>query len=241
MKQKNGNPPIDITYHNSYYKGAAMSYPALKLHHNQPYLAYGEVVETIGERYVVSVQSGEVDARVALSCIVQPEPGDLVMISLDDFNRCYVVAVLERDTSREQPIGITFPSDVTMTVEHGGLTIRTEDSLQFGSRKEISLSTEDLNIHATNGDVCMEKLSFIGKYLGTQVEKVKIVGNTLDTVFKRMTQKIKHGFRYIEHHEEVHAGSSRYLIKETMTVQSKNSIHLAREHMKLDAEQIHIG
>jgi hypothetical protein len=71
-----------------------------------------ELIAAIAEgefkRLQVRVGSGEYEARRAVSCLVEPALGDLVLLALHDAG-CHVLAVLEREgggatiTSRPWP------------------------------------------------------------------------------------------------------------------------------------------
>ena len=67
------------------------------------------------------------------------------------------------------------------------------------------------------------------------------VAETVENIFCRLTQRLENAFCYVKEHEEVQAGSSRRLVEDTMTVHSKNAIHMAEEVIKLNAGQVHLG
>ena len=61
-------------------------------------LGFGEVAEVVsreGEAMLVQAGARRLAARRAASCLLEPEPGDTVLIG-GDLARCYVLAVLER-------------------------------------------------------------------------------------------------------------------------------------------------
>jgi len=218
-----------------------MLYPKLKIESAQPYLDYAVVIKEKGAGFVVATSFGYTDAEVALSCLIRPETGDRVLVCQDQTNQCFILSVLNRTDKKEQPINISFPTEVNIHMEKGGLSIRSEEDVSLAAQNRISMISQDLVIQAEDGQVCMKRFSFLGRVLNAHIEKIKMFGSIVDSIFKRFTQRVKSCLRYVEEHEEVQTGSTRYLVEETLTIRSKNSVHTAKAQMKVDAEQIHLG
>ncbi len=218
-----------------------MRYYKLKTQSVQPYLDYGVIVEEMSSKFVVETSYGCVDAGQALSCMVKPEVDDEVLVCQDQTNRCFILSVLDRTDKEERPVNIVFPAEVNIHLKNGGLSIHSKEDISLTSENKISMVSQDMVIHASDGEVCVERLSFLGKLLRANIEGIKIVGSVIESAFQRVVQKARTSFRYVEEHEDVRTGSTRYLVKETLNMRSKNSVHIAKKQMKMDAEQIHLG
>ncbi|KVS54937.1 type VI secretion protein [Burkholderia cepacia] len=90
--------------------------------------------------WLVTIDAGlQLCARAAVSCIVLPEPGDLVQICVDG-ERCWVLAVLER---REAGNGLALDfgdAHVTLRARDMRVEVRDELSLEaarFASRAQV--------------------------------------------------------------------------------------------------------
>jgi len=59
--------------------------------------AYAKVVSQADTFYSVETESGLYRVRRAVSCVVQPELNDLVLVSLSSLGGGYILAVLERE------------------------------------------------------------------------------------------------------------------------------------------------
>jgi len=68
-----------------------------------PILEYGIVAEA--DKGVLFVfTDGEIyEARPAVSCLISPEKGDMVLLSFNAAGRCYILSVLERPGGDEAP------------------------------------------------------------------------------------------------------------------------------------------
>jgi hypothetical protein len=66
------------------------------------------------------------------------------------------------------------------------------------------------------------------------------VAGRAENIFHRLTERLTNTFRYVTEHEEVQTGSTRYLVEETLTMHSKNAMHMAEEMVSINAEQIHL-
>lgn len=218
-----------------------MQYHKLKTQPVQPYLDYAVIVEEMNSKFVVETSYGCVDAGQALSCMVKPEVGDEVLVCQDQANRCFILSVLDRTDKEERPVNIAFAAQLNIHLKKGGLSISSRDDVSLASESKISMVSQGLAIHAGDGEVCVERLSFLGKLLRANIEGIKIVGSVIEGAFQRVVQKARTSFRYVEEHEDVQTGSTRYLVKETLNMRSKNSVHIAKKQMKMDAEQIHLG
>ena len=214
---------------------------AHKLRYTQPSLEYGTVTGENESCFSVHTDTGELDAERAVSCMISPQSGDIVLLTIDSFGNCYILAILERGEDNNAAQDIVFEGPVNFKVRNGGLRVTTSDDLVLASENKLSMASQEFEIHAGVGSVRIEKFSFFGKLLHSQIEKIKVVADAVDSIFRRSVQRLTSSYRYIEEHEEVQSASTRMLVDGTLTMQTKNTVHTAEEHVKIDAEQIHLG
>ncbi len=198
-----------------------------------PYLEYGMVRQATENGFVVITDSYEVEAEVAISCLVRPEPGDTVLLSMDDRGFSYILSILERPEERGKTTVLTFEGDVSVQVRKGGMQVATERDIRF--------ATGEFELNAHDGKLCLDSLSFAGRVIKSQIERIKIIADAVDTIIKRTVQRLRTSYRYVEEHEEIQSASTRMLVDGTLTMQTKNTMHIAEGHIKIDAEQIHLG
>ncbi len=207
----------------------------------QPVLEYCIVTDEREGEWTVAINNVRYRAIVATSCLVGPEKNDIVLVSIDHEGRCYILSILERPDREKRPTTLSFEGQVNLNVHNGGLQVSARDGITFMTPEKLSMTSEDLEINALKGEARIESFSFLGRIFNGQIEKIKVIADTLDSIFRRAVQRFVSSYRYIEEHEEIQSASTRMLVDGTLTMQTKNTVHTAEGHVKIDAEQIHLG
>jgi hypothetical protein len=206
----------------------------------QPALDYAVVISGEGREVVVQTAGERVRARLAAGCLLAPETGDQVLISVDRFGRSYVLAVLERPQSGiENRLSLTGPT--RLEVAGGGLHLTAENGVGLTSPAGIALSAAELNVQAARAEIGIEETTLTGGSLNVTIARIRTVARSLDGFVQQVVQRMGTCFRYVREHDETQAASARQLIDGTLTVRTGNSVHTAEGHVKIDAEQIHLG
>ncbi|MFH1983892.1 MAG: DUF3540 domain-containing protein [Pseudomonadota bacterium] len=214
---------------------------ALKTEDIWPSLAYGRVTAKCEEDYTAITPTGPCTALLALSCVVAPEPGDRVLLSQDTGGASHILAVIDRPGGSQQGVTLGFDGPVSVDVKRGGFSVAAETDVTMTARRRITLATAGIDISADTGEVRIGTLSFLGKALTSQIKRVKMVAHAVDAIFRRSVQRMTTSYRYVEEHEEIQSASTRMLVDGTLTLQTQTTLHTAEGHIKIDAEQIHLG
>ncbi len=204
-----------------------------------PCLEYAVVRENSGAACLVEGDFGEVRAAVALSCLIAPRAGDRVLLSLGP--ESHVLAVLSRAEGGAPGAEIAFQGDVTLAVSNGRLALSAEQELSLGSAGTLSCAARTLKLAADKADAKLGLVNLVAERLVSQIKRVKTVARQMDTICRRWTQRLGECFRYVDEHDELQAGSQRVLVEELMTLQAKNTMLQAEEHVMVNAEQIHLN
>jgi hypothetical protein len=189
--------------------------------------------------YTVETHSGTYYARQAISCLIKPLPGDKVLVTgnlVDDF---YILAVLERKDRKKRTL--VFHGDVDFKVKDGRLTIAAPEGIDLASAKDIGIASSELNINSVNSEIRIHRLIFSGGFWLGQVEKIRLIITTFDSMVERLTQRIKRSYRTVEEIDRLRAGRLDYLIDKLLSLRGKYSMLTAKEDVKIDAERIHMG
>jgi hypothetical protein len=128
---------------------------------------------------------------------------------------------------------LSFDGDLSVRVNGGRMSLASDESL--------SLASQDFELTAGKGRVMIEKVAFFGRLVESNIEKIKVVAETLDSIVRRAVQRFTSTYRYVEEHEEVQSASTRMIVDGTLTMHTKNTMHIAEGHVKIDAEQIHLA
>src|SRR4051812_26455194 len=82
---------------------------------------HGTVIRTEGQAFILETEAGEFRARRATSCLLEPLPGDLVLVATLSFGASYVLAVLEREEGA--PGSLVVDGDLDITSRHGEISV----------------------------------------------------------------------------------------------------------------------
>jgi len=193
-------------------------------------MEYGQVGARRDNEYSVNTQNGTYTARKAKSCLLAPDPGDQVLLCTDALGNCFILAVLHGE---QESGSIEFQGDLDVQVRQGALRL-TADT-------ELSLASESLNLTARTGRAAMERVSLLAESVSGQCRSLVLAADACQQSLRSLTQKLGSFFRATEGHEEVQAGSSRKLVEDTRVLHCKNSVLMAEEDARIDADQIQLG
>jgi len=214
---------------------------AMKVETFQPILEYG-IVLSIGERFHnVMTAFGQVMSERAVSCLVQPQVGDMVLLSVDREGNSFILSVLQREPEKGKKTDIVFEGDVNLNIKDGDFSLTADRNISFATDDNMAFVSDRISVHAGRGEALIERFSFIGKIFHSQVKQIKVVANKVENIFRRFTQRLKDSFRFVDDLEEIQTGSTRYLVEDTLNMHSKNAVHMAEEIVTINAEQIHLG
>jgi len=214
---------------------------AKETEHPQPCIEYGRILAE-GERvYTVLTLFGDVVSEQAVSCLVKPRKGDTVLLSMDTTGNCFILSVLKREACEKTTTELVFNGQVNMHIKDGGLSLTSDKDMNLASREGLAFASQEISIHAEKGKAAIERLSFVGKIFKSQVKQIKAVAHSVENIFHRLTQRLENTFRFVEDHEEIQSRSTRYLVEDTLTMHSKNAVHMAEEIVTINAEQVHLG
>lgn len=211
-----------------------------KLEPLQPLLEYGSVLFGEGRFFKVQASFGMVEAEQAVSCLVKPETGDIVLLSVDPSGTCFILSILKR-TDTEKETGLVLEGQVNLHVKNGDLSLTSDRNMTFAAADELDCVGQKISLHAEEGEATITRMSFLGAFLDSQIKRVKYVADTVDTVYSRLTERLINAFRFVKEEEEIQTGSTRYLVEDTLTMHSKNAVHMSEEIVTINAEQVHLG
>jgi len=206
-----------------------------------PWLDYGEVAHPEGDTFAVRTPEGTVTALAAVGCLVRPRTGDRVLLSIDTDGAAYVLSVLERADGPKGATRLVFDGDVDIHAQGGALSLTADRDVTLAAEDALALASKRVSIHAGVGEVMIERLSVAGKVLQSTIKRIRTVAFNVDQTVRRLTQRLQDSFRYVEEQDEVQCGNARYLVEDSLTVQSRNAVHMAEEVVTINAEQVHLG
>lgn len=180
-------------------------------------------------------------ATRATSCLIAPAVGDRVWVVGEGGQR-WILAVLERDAAARGPVStvVDLPGDATVRAA-GTLTLAGCGGMALTSPQGMDVSADELRVQARRGRAALGELSLVARTLFSSVKKVTRVGEVLELLVDRVTQRSTHSVRVIEGLDRTQA--------ETLELRATGDAHLQATHamingkdlVKMDGGQIHLG
>jgi hypothetical protein len=198
----------------------------------------GRVVATSPGSVVVRTGAGEVRARRAVSCLVEPELGDDVLLAIHGAG-CHVLAVLERPAG--SPTRIVAPGDLEIAAPAGRLTLESAEAIDVATGGDVSFASRHLRAVASSATLAIESLNYAGAHVAAHVESVKAVAKSIESVADRWIQRLERSYRFIAESEHVRSRYLGYEASSCIQMRGKAAIVSSAELTKVDGSQIHVG
>ncbi|MGD8883046.1 MAG: DUF3540 domain-containing protein [Desulfobacterales bacterium] len=201
--------------------------------------AYAKVVSQVDTFYSVETESGLYRVRRAVSCVVQPEVNDLVLVSLSSLGGGYILAVLEREQGAKATL--SFDADVDIKTDEGSLSIASKQGIDLASPEEINLVSSSLGISSSKGEINIGRLTFLGNFFEGSLETVKLLARAFDSITERFFRRTKRSYRFVEDTDQVKTGALNYIADKSLMLRGTFSQMTAKEDVHIDGERINIG
>jgi hypothetical protein len=199
-------------------------------------LVSARVLEAQGELFRVLVGNAAHAAGLAASCLLRPESGDTVLLAELESGERLVLAVLFRDQTA--PATLRLPPKSALRCEDMTLAAAR---LDLCGQDKLRLETRDMAVAAAAADVRVAEVHTLSDTVECCCRSLSSLGKTALSVFQSVTQCLGSSRRMVEGEDETRAGSSTLVADETVTVMSKNGLHLAEESSRTDAKLIQLG
>ncbi len=196
------------------------------------------VMSVASNAITVELNGEQLLARRAKSCLVAPEVGDRVFGAFVD-ETFYVLAVLEG--AEAKPTRISADQGIRLESAAGRITICATDGVDVLGAKDVSITTQEVNVRAKTGTVAVEEIGFFGRVARAHVKKAELVAEELDQVLTRFSQRAQRAYRFVAELDQLRAGSVDMRAETVAAIRAENTILTARVLAKVDGEQIHIG
>jgi hypothetical protein len=216
-----------------------MKSTALKLQNDVVVQEMGRVLAAEGGKLRVRAGASDYDAKRAVSCLVEPVAEDIVLLALAPSGAVYVLSVLERDEGAKATLSTD--GDLEIRQRHGRVTIAAQEGIDLIAAKDVAVVGHGLKVNVAEGNVVVQKLSFLGGIVRAEMDKVKVLAQTFDSVLDRFSQKVKRSFRTVEETDQLRAERIDYSATSTMSLHGENALVTAKQLVKVDGEQIHLG
>lgn len=183
----------------------------------------GTVKEAAGGGFVIETAGDRICAQQAVSCLVRPEEGDEVIVAGTVEGPKFVLAILRRE---EKAKTIAADGDLEFDVR-GELRVHARDGMEFLSPRRFLVASANLVATAKNAAL--------------EAQGARILANVVDATAERLSSRFSRVFRQVFELEHVRSGQLDYVAEGNVRLHGDNTLLTARELVKADGKQIHMG
>jgi hypothetical protein len=199
----------------------------------------GTVVECSADSIRVDTDHGELSARRAVSCLIEPVARDRVLIAGNLADELFVIAVLERkDASTTR---IIVDGDLSLGVPKGRFSVAAAHGVDLVSAKDMTITSSELTVRAPKGHLFLDHLTYLGRKIFAQTQAIKLVGKLFDAVLDRISHKVRRSYKVVEEIDYMRSEEIDYRAARNMSLRGQNTLVTAEDLVKIDADQIHLG
>ena len=199
-------------------------------------LVYADVKGGNAPLFMVQTAQGVFTATCAVSCLVQPESGDKVLVSSNGQEH-YILAVLARTDSS---IVLNFSGE-TRFQSDGPLTLQSEQGVTVASSNSVNLTAHNLQLTAIQTQISAQSLGVTAPTLKADHDEVEFRARTVTTWAQRLFQHADTVVRWVEGVETAHIGQLVKHVRQAYLLNAQNTVITARGDVKIDGERIHMG
>lgn len=215
-----------------------MTNAAEKIRHHEAFITDAAVVAREGKEVIIRADGRVCRAGQAAGCLLSPEAGDRVLVAFVGDER-FVLSVLTRDA--EAPSRVEIEGDLELRLPKGRFTVAAQEGIDLTTAGETQVTSRVLSLHALEGNVLIDKLRALGSSLTSEVSRMRVVAESVDSLVERVHQRWKRAYRFIEDREQVKAKHLDYRAEQTARIHAENAVMTADDLVKLDGKQVHIG
>jgi Protein of unknown function (DUF3540) len=198
----------------------------------------GELIARDGRASTVLYDGGIHLARIAVGCLIQPEPGDRVLIASAD-GALWVLTVLDRTSNA--PVRLGAEGDIDIVSASGEIKLLAAESVTIDAGKNARIAAPEVELHAGIGRFVIEELTQVGRSARYFVDRIRSMGDVLESFAEHVLVKAKRGSRFIAESDQMRAGAIDHRAEGTLQLHAETSFITADTVVRVDADQIHMG
>ena len=196
------------------------------------------VIGGTADNWMIQSDSGTFRAAKAVSCLVSPEIGDLVLcLARVSGERC-ILAILERKVSATTRLKFSENLDLSTS---GSIRLAAGENLDIVSTNKMNLDANELTQRSDVSVAISDRLNITANEARQSFNKFQLMAGYLETISDTSKQVMKNSFRMISALESVSAGEILHRISQRFTVKARQASVLAEEDARVNAKRVHLG
>jgi hypothetical protein len=198
-----------------------------------------KVSSVTDDSIVVDIAGIPYRAAIAFSCLVRPEPADVVMCAKDESGIYYILGVLARPG--EQSMMIDLSADTTVRTRKGSLSVISGTSLNLFAGRKINCVSDQVIHKSREAMFDYEDVTAHGKNLNASFASISVLSDLMSSMARQVIDRFKSYIRHSEEFDQVKAGQMTREVKGMYSMDSRYTIMVSKKDTKIDGERIHMG
>jgi hypothetical protein len=176
-------------------------------------------------------------ARRAASCLLAPRAADTVLCAEVE-GTLYVLAVLERDGAATE---IEVEGDLALRSRGGSVRVDAPEDVELSAGRAARLRGRAMALVAEEASWVGRELRMLGEQLTLDASRIRQVSTFAERVADSVKETFGRSYRDVEEAEHVRAGSLTYSLRHLLRYHADTAVMTAKQLIKLDGDQIHLG
>ena len=211
----------------------------IPIHSNtKPDIMTGSVVSVVSDEININLAGDLKKAKKAFSCIIDPEPDDIIICTENNNGMIFILGIIERPNG--QKMNISFPSDAQIQTIKGSLSINSNDNVTIAS-KNVNFFSKKVIHKSQEAVVAYDNITANGNELQASYKTVRLISNLINTMAKQVIDRFKGYIRSTEDNDMVKAGQMTRRADGLYSMDSKHTIMNSKKSTKIDGEKILMG
>ena len=194
--------------------------------------------EDEGGGWWLRLDTRELRAERAASCMLAPEQGDQVWVAGDGEHGIFVLAVLVRANSG--PTTLSVEGDLEIAAS-GALRLHAESGVDLDTPGRLALNSDNLEVQAREGHLSFVSLRAVAREVFASLTRVTRVGKLLELLVDTVTQRSNNSYRAIAGVEHVQAKLINQEASADLHLSASRALINGEDIVKMDGGQIHLG
>ncbi|WP_161495215.1 DUF3540 domain-containing protein [Advenella sp. S44] len=204
-----------------------------------PVQLVGTVQQINGALFTVNCDGADWICPQALSCLIEPQVGDQVIISGPDRYRVYLIAIISR--SSNAPVSLAIRGDLAIRSTSGSVSLHSAAGTHISSDAKLALSSAHYEQTNDTARFTVGQMSYTGETVEATVGKTTIFSSIVSLLADRINSVARLCFRNVKEVDHVRAQTIDYEAEKLTRVHGGYTTLTAQDVMKINGDQIHMS
>lgn len=176
-------------------------------------------------------------AKRAAACLLEPEPGDNVLVFAPASGMNYVLSILEKAGSDNT---LSLEGDLALKLHKGAFSVQAEE-VSLEAQQNLDLQADTVRLRGIRGLLHFMDTGVHSLRLEIRAKQTLAAFDSVRHTARSLVQHLRDSVRRVDNVETLEAGHLRERIQGLRHSLAENVTSKARRRLKLDGKKIHLG